>query len=111
VTKAEIITKIAQKTGLDKGDVSASLEAFFKVVKNSMSEGDNIYIRGFGSFIIKKRARKVARIISRNKPIIIEEHFIPSFKPAKVFAARIKENTTQLAATADKRAAQKDSAD
>ncbi len=111
MTKAEIITKIAQKTGLDKGDVSASLEAFFKVVKNSMSEGDNIYIRGFGSFIIKKRARKVARIISRNKPIIIEEHFIPSFKPAKVFAARIKENTTQLAATADKRAAQKDSAD
>ena len=111
MTKAEIITKIAQKTGLDKGDVSASLEAFFKVVKNSMSEGDNIYIRGFGSFIIKKRARKVARIISRNKPIIIEEHFIPSFKPAKVFAARIKENTIQLAATADKRAAQKDSAD
>ena len=111
MTKAEIITKIAQKTGLDKGDVSASLEAFFKVVKASMAEGDNIYIRGFGSFIIKKRARKVARIISRNKPIIIDEHYIPSFKPAKVFAARIKENTKQLAATAEKREASKESAD
>ncbi len=111
MTKAEIITKIAQKTGLDKGDVSASLEAFFKVVKSSMAEGDNIYIRGFGSFIIKKRARKVARIISRNKPIIIDEHFIPSFKPAKVFAQRIKENTKLLAATAEKREASKESAD
>lgn len=90
MTKAEIVAKIAQKTGLDKGDVSASLESFFKVVKNTMAEGDNIYIRGFGSFVIKKRARKVARIISRNKPIVIEEHYIPSFKPAKVFAQRIK---------------------
>lgn len=96
VTKAEIVTKIAQKTGLDKGDVSASLEAFFKVVKNTMADGENIYIRGFGSFIVKKRARKVARIISRNKPIIIDEHYIPSFKPAKVFSARIKDATKNL---------------
>lgn len=94
MTKAEIVTKIAQKTGLDKGDVSTTLEAFFKVVKNTMAEGDNIYIRGFGSFVNKKRARKVARIISRNTPIVIDEHYIPSFKPAKVFAQRIKESPT-----------------
>lgn len=94
MTKAEIVTKIAQKTGLDKGDVATTLEAFFKVVKSTMAEGDNIYIRGFGSFINKKRARKVARIISRNTPIVIEEHYIPSFKPAKVFAQRIKESPT-----------------
>ncbi len=62
-----------------------------------MAEGENIYIRGFGSFIVKKRARKVARIISRNKPIIIDEHFIPSFKPAKVFSSRVKEGTKNLA--------------
>lgn len=94
VTKAEIVAKIAQKTGLDKGDVSTTLEAFFKVVKTSMAEGDNIYIRGFGSFITKRRAKKVARIISRNTPIVIDEHYIPSFKPAKVFAQRIKESPT-----------------
>jgi DNA-binding protein HU-beta len=92
VTKAEIVAKIAQKTGLDKADVSTTLEAFFKVIKNAMAEGDNIYVRGFGSFVTKKRAKKVARIISRNTPIVIDEHYIPSFKPAKVFAQRIKES-------------------
>jgi len=101
VTKAEIVAKIAHKTGLDKADVSTSLESFFKVVKNSMAEGENIYIRGFGSFIVKKRARKVARIISRNKPIVIDEHFIPSFKPAKVFAQRVK-GSSKLASGAKK---------
>lgn len=94
MTKAEVVAKIAQKTGLDKADVSATLEAFFKVVKNSMAEGENIYVRGFGSFVIKKRARKVARIISRNKPIVIDEHYIPSFKPAKVFMQRVKDSST-----------------
>jgi len=92
VTKAEIVSKIAQKTGVDKSDVSATVEAFLKVVKNSLVEGDNVYIRGFGSFIVKKRAKKVARIIARNQSIIIDEHFVPSFKPAKSFVQKVKDN-------------------
>lgn len=90
MTKAEVIAQIAEKTGIDKSDVSTTVEAFFNVVKNSMADGDNIYVRGFGSFINKKRARKVARNISKNTAIIIDEHFIPSFKPAKVFVEKIK---------------------
>jgi DNA-binding protein HU-beta len=90
VTKAEVIAQIAEKTGIDKSDVTTTVEAFFNVIKHSMSEGDNVYVRGFGSFINKKRARKVARNISKNTAIIIEEHFIPSFKPAKVFIEKIK---------------------
>jgi len=90
VTKADIINIISDKTGIDKSDVSTSIEAFFTVVKNSMSDGNNIYVRGFGSFINKKRARKIARNISKNTAIVIEEHFIPVFKPSKVFIEKIK---------------------
>jgi DNA-binding protein HU-beta len=90
VTKAEVISEIAEKTGIEKADVQAAVEAFFKVVKDSMSEGNNIYVRGFGSFVNKKRARKVARNISKNTSIIIDEHFIPSFKPSKTFVQKIK---------------------
>ena len=90
MTKAEVINEIAEKTGIDKADVSATVEAFFSVVKSTMSEGENIYVRGFGSFVNKKRARKVARNISKNTAIIIDEHYIPSFKPSKVFVEKIK---------------------
>lgn len=90
MTKAEVIAEISQKTGVDKSDVSVTLEAFFKVVKNSLIEGENIYIRGFGSFIVKKRAQKVARIISKNKSIVIPAHYIPSFKPSKSFVEKVK---------------------
>jgi len=90
VTKADIITQISDQTGIDKSDVSTAVEAFFSVVKNSMAEGENIYVRGFGSFVNKKRAKKVARNISKNTAIIIDEHFIPSFKPSKVFIEKIK---------------------
>lgn len=90
MTKAEVISEVAEKTGVDKADVSSAVEAFFNVVKNSMAEGNNIYVRGFGSFINKKRAKKVARNISKNTAIIIDEHYIPSFKPAKVFVEKIK---------------------
>ena len=90
MTKAEVIAQIAEKTGIDKSDVSTTVEAFFNVVKHSMAEGENIYVRGFGSFINKKRARKVARNISKNTAIIIDEHYIPSFKPAKIFVEKIK---------------------
>ena len=90
MTKAEVISEIAEKTGIEKSDVQTTVEAFFKVVKDSMSEGNNIYVRGFGSFVNKKRARKVARNISKNTSIIIDEHFIPSFKPSKTFVQKIK---------------------
>ncbi len=90
VTKADVINEIAEKTGIDRLDVQASVEAFFSVVKNSMADGENIYVRGFGSFINKKRAKKIARNISKNTAIIIDEHYIPSFKPSKVFIEKIK---------------------
>lgn len=90
MTKAEVISQIADKTGIDKADVIVTVEALFSVIKNSMSEGENIYVRGFGSFINKKRARKIARNISKNTAIVIDEHYIPSFKPAKVFLEKIK---------------------
>ncbi|WP_226389805.1 HU family DNA-binding protein [Penaeicola halotolerans] len=90
MTKAEVITQIAEKTGVAKEDVATTVEAFFSVVKNSMAEGENIYVRGFGSFINKKRAKKIARNISKNTAIVIDEHFVPSFKPSKVFIEKIK---------------------
>ena len=90
MTKSDVINIISDKTGIDKSDVSTSIEAFFTVVKNSMSDGNNIYVRGFGSFINKKRAKKIARNISKNTAIVIDEHFIPAFKPSKVFIEKIK---------------------
>lgn len=92
MTKAEVIQEIANKTGVDKADVSTTVEAFFKVVKNSLCEGQNVYFRNFGSFVVKKRAKKVARIISKNKSIIIPEHYIPAFKPAKSFVEKVKDS-------------------
>lgn len=101
MTKADVIAQIAEKTGVDKADVTASIEAFFSVVKNSMAEGENIYIRGFGSFVNKKRKRKIARNISRNTALIIDEHFVPSFKPAKIFVSKIK-NSAKVKGVSEK---------
>ncbi len=93
MTKADVINEIAEKTGIDKADVQVTVEAFFSVVKNSMADGDNIYVRGFGSFVNKKRAKKIARNISKNTAIVIDEHYIPSFKPSKVFVEKIKNSS------------------
>ena len=90
MTKADIISEISTKTGIEKVDVQETVEAFFKVIKNSMIGGDNVYVRGFGSFVVKKRAQKTAGNISKNTAIIIPEHFVPSFKPAKVFVDKVK---------------------
>jgi len=90
VTKADLINQIAEKTGIEKVLVSHTVEAFFSYVKTNMSNGHNIYVRGFGSFINKKRKKKIARNISRNTAIVIDEHYIPSFKPAKIFINKIK---------------------
>lgn len=90
MTKADIVTRISDKTGMEKADVQATVEAFMKEIRNSLESGDNVYLRGFGSFIIKKRAEKTGRNISKNTTIIIPAHNIPSFKPAKTFVDAVK---------------------
>ncbi|MEO6904154.1 MAG: HU family DNA-binding protein [Bacteroidia bacterium] len=92
MTKADIINEIAEKTGIEKVAVQASVEAFMKSVKNSMVGGKNVYLRGFGSFIVKKRAEKTGRNISKNTTIIIPAHYVPAFKPAKTFTEKVKKN-------------------
>jgi DNA-binding protein HU-beta len=94
--KAELVNIISDKTGVPKVDVLVTLETFFNEVKDSLADGENVYIRGFGSFVIKKRAKKIGRNIKKNKAIEIPEHFIPSFKPAKIFVEQVKENVTSL---------------
>lgn len=90
MTKAEIVAEIAGKTGVEKVAVQATVEAFMEAVKHSLQKGENVYLRGFGSFIVKKRAQKTGRNISKNTTIVIPEHFIPAFKPAKVFSIEVK---------------------
>lgn len=91
-----MVSNISDKTGVPKVDVLVALEMFFKEVKDSLADGENVYIRGFGSFVIKKRAKKIGRHIKQNKAIEIPEHYIPSFKPAKIFVEQVKENVTSL---------------
>ena len=90
MTKADIVNEIAKSTGAEKVLVQTIVEAFMENVRNSLAEQNNVYLRGFGSFIIKKSATKVARNISKNTTITIPEHNIPAFKPAKSFIAKIK---------------------
>lgn len=90
MTKADIINTITQKTGLDRTEVSSTVESFISTVKDSMADGNDIFIRGFGSFINKKKAKKTARNISKNTAIIIDEHYAPKFKPSPEFVDKIK---------------------
>ena len=90
MTKADIVNEIAKSTGLDKADVLKTVEAFMEAVKDSLAKNENVYLRGFGSFVVKQRAEKTARNISKNTTIIIPAHNIPSFKPAKTFVSSVK---------------------
>ena len=90
MTKADVVNEIAKKTGVDKASVLATVESFMEVVKDSLANNENVYLRGFGSFIVKRRAQKTARNISKNTTIIIPEHNIPAFKPAKSFVGLVK---------------------
>ena len=90
MTKADIVNEIAKKTGVEKVQIQTIVEAFMDEVKGSLEKEENVYLRGFGSFIIKKRAEKVARNISKNTTITIPAHNIPAFKPAKSFVSKIK---------------------
>ncbi len=92
MTKADLVNEISKKTGIEKVLVKEVLEAFMDTVKEALLNKNNVYLRGFGSFIIKKRAKKTARNISKNTTIIIPEHFIPAFKPSKSFLNEVKEN-------------------
>ena len=92
MTKAEIVTDISNKTGIEKVTVQHTVEAFMEAVKKSMVNGENVYLRGFGSFVIKRRAEKTGRNISKNTTIIIPAHNIPAFKPAKTFVNEVKNN-------------------
>ena len=92
MTKAEIVAEISEKTGLEKVEIQATVEAFMNEVKNSLASGENVYLRGFGSFIVKRRAEKTGRNISKNTTIVIPAHNIPAFKPSKTFIEKVKRN-------------------
>ncbi len=90
MTKADIVNEISKNSGIDKATVLESIEQFMNCVKGSLANGENVYLRGFGSFIVKERAQKTARNISKNTTIIIPAHNIPAFKPAKTFMQEVK---------------------
>jgi DNA-binding protein HU-beta len=90
MTKADIVSEIIAETGLDKMDTQKVVETFMESIKTSLTKGENVYLRGFGSFIVKERAKKTGRNISKNTTIIIPAHNIPAFKPAKTFVEEVK---------------------
>ena len=92
MTKAEIVASISEKSGIEKADVLRVVEDLMTEVKGSLNSGNNVYLRGFGSFIVKERAEKTGRNISKNTTIKIPAHNIPAFKPAKVFVESVKKN-------------------
>ncbi len=100
--KADIVGSIAEKTGIPKVDILVALETFFKEVKTSLIEGEPVYVRGFGSFILKKRAAKIGRNIKKNVAVEIPEHFIPAFKPAKEFSMAVKDSKHELVESSEK---------
>lgn len=93
--KADLVAIISEKTGVPKVDVLVTLETFFTEVKDTLSSGEDVFVRGFGSFVLKKRARKIGRHIKKNVAIEIPEHYIPAFKPAKIFVDTVKENVKE----------------
>lgn len=90
MTKSELIIEIAQRTGIDRQEVSVVVEATMKIIKNSLAEQKSIYMRGFGTFYAKKRKQKIGQIISRKQQVIIPEHYIPAFKAGKTFSDKVK---------------------
>ena len=90
MTKAEVVNEISERTGVERAVVQETVESFFNVIKGSLVKGENVYFRGFGSFILQRRAQKIARNISKNTQITIPAHNIPKFKPSKSFVAKIK---------------------
>ena len=94
MTKADLIAKISEETGLERNEVSRAVESMMEFIKSSLTNGQNVYLRGFGSFVVRERKQKTGRNISKNTTIIIPAHNIPSFKPAKVFVEQVKNKVT-----------------
>ena len=92
MTKAEIVARISDKLGIDRSDVQQTVETFMEKIIKSLESDNNVYLRGFGSFVVKKRAEKTGRNISQNTTIIIPAHNIPAFKPAQQFVDAVKDN-------------------
>jgi len=92
MTKADIVNEVSKKTGIEKVIVQKTIESSMEAIKDALRGGSNVYLRGFGSFIVKKRAEKTARNISKNTTIIIPAHNVPAFKPAKTFINVVKNN-------------------
>lgn len=92
MTKADIVNAIAKNTGIEKANILAVVESFMEEVMNSMNSGENVYLRGFGSFVVKKRAAKAARHIKNETTIIIPERFVPTFKPSQYFSEKLRTN-------------------
>ncbi len=92
MTKADIVNEISKNTGIEKVTAQKTVESLMEIVRTTLENGGNVYLRGFGSFALKKRAKKTARDISKNTTVVIPEHFIPSFKPAKSFLTSVKTN-------------------
>ena len=101
MTKADIVNEISKNTGIEKAVVLENVEKFMESVKGSLANGENVYLRGFGSFIVKKRAQKTARNISKNTTIIIPAHNIPAFKPAKTFMGEVKKENQYVSSIDD----------
>ena len=93
MTKAELVGIIAKKTGIERTDVLATVEALMEEVKSSLVQGEAVHLRGFGSFVVKHRAQKTGRLLAKNTTIIIPAHDIPAFKPAVVFVDQVKNRT------------------
>jgi len=92
MTKADIVNAIAKNTGIEKANILAVVESFMEEVMNSMNSGENVYLRGFGSFVVKKRAAKAARHIKNETTIIIPERYVPTFKPSQYFSEKLRAN-------------------
>ena len=90
MTKADLVADISEKTGVEKVAVQATVESFMQSIIDTMENGENVYLRGFGSFIVKHRAEKTGRNISKNTTLIIPEHYVPTFRPAKTFVDGVK---------------------
>ena len=95
MTKAELVSMLAKRTGVERNAVLVTIEAFMEEVKNSLEKGEDVHLRGFGSFVVKHRAQKTGRILSKNTTIVIPAHDVPSFKPADVFIDKVKNRVKQ----------------
>mgnify|MGYP001148768800 CR=1 FL=1 len=89
-TKADIVNEIAQKTKMRNDDVQLIVEEFMKVINRALAKGQNVYLRGFGTFYLKKRAQKIGRNVRNNTPVVVPEHYIPAYKPSKLLAEKVK---------------------